>query len=242
MSLKYRTRGFVFKKNERAESDQAFSVFTKDFGRLEITARAVRKITSKLRRDFDIFYLSEVEFIQGKNNKTLTDAVKIKKFNDTVKDLKSLKTICQIADVLDSFIKGQEKDEAIFYLLEETLNNLSANASKIKNQQLLFQYFFWNFLSSQGYKLEANNCAICRAKLNPYNVYFSNKEGGVVCKKCSLLDKNAQKINSDIVKILRLIFSKDWNTISKLKVQPASQKLLESVYESAVMAFCPVHC
>lgn len=246
MSLKYRTRGFVFKKNERAESDQAFSVFTKDFGRLEITARAVRKITSKLRRDFDIFYLSEVEFIQGKNNKTLTDAVKIRKFDDTAKDFKSLKTICQIADVLDNFIKGQEKDETTFYLLEETLNNLSSDASKIKNHQLLFQYFFWNFISLQGYKLEVNNCAVCRAGLNPYNVYFSNKEGGVICGNCAKSKKTCsepcRRINSDTVKILRLIFSRDWNTISKLKVQPASQKLLESVYESAVMAFCPVHC
>ncbi len=242
MTLKYRTKGFVFKKSERAESDQSFSVFTKDFGRLEITARAVRKITSKLRADIDIFNLSEIEFIQGKNNKTLTDASKIKKFNDIAGNFKSLKILFQISDVLDNFVKGQEKDETSFCLLEEVLDILSSLALKNKNHQLLFQCFFWNFLSSQGYKLEVNSCAACRDKLDPHNVYFSNKEGGAVCKKCSELDKDAKKINSDIVKILRLIFSKNWDVISKLKIQPVSQKLLEEVSESAKMAFCPTHC
>ena len=85
MAVHYRTQGFIFKKDERAESDQILSVFTKDFGRLELKAKAIRKIASKLRPDIDMFYLSEIEFIQGKNNKTLTDATKIEKFDDIAK-------------------------------------------------------------------------------------------------------------------------------------------------------------
>ncbi|MGA2418106.1 MAG: DNA repair protein RecO [Candidatus Staskawiczbacteria bacterium] len=290
MTLKYRTNGFVFKKDERAESDQVFSVFTKDFGRLELKARAIRKITSKLRHDFDIFYLSEIEFIQGKNQKTLTDAVKIKKFDDVILDSQKLKAANQIADILDDFIKGQEKDEATFDLLNELFDNLTDRTLKIKNYCLAFQYFFWNFVSLQGYKLEVENCAICKSKLNQYSVYnfcpagqpvaspqasggnyinpailrrspevtsnlrkiaqesrsdgdfyFSAEDGGIICKNC-LNQGLKQKINSDVVKILRLIFEKDWQTISKLKIEPSSQKLLEDISQNAIHAFCPVHC
>ncbi len=237
MTLKYRTKGFVFKKDDRAESDQTFAVFTENFGRLELKARAIRKITSKLRRDIDIFYLSEIEFIQGKNSKTLTNAVKIEKFDDVIADFQKLKIVNQIADVLDDFIKGQEKDSASFDLLAEIFDKLGDK--HIKNHQLIYQYFFWNFISLQGYRLEVNNCAVCQSKLNPYNIYFSNKEGGIICKKCSGLDKNAKKINSDVAKILRLIFKKDWQTISKLKIEKSSQKLLEDISENAIHAFCP---
>jgi DNA repair protein RecO (recombination protein O) len=235
MTVKYKTKGFVFKKMETLESDQVFSVFTKDFGRLELKAKAIRKITSKLRSGIDIFYLSEVEFIQGKNNKTLTSAEKIKKFDEIILDFQKMKVACQVMELLDSFIKGQEKDEEIFYLLNDFFENLKGN---IKNHQLAFQYFFWNFVSLQGYHLQMQDCSDCREKLVPYDLYFCAKEGGVVCQKCSALG-NKQKINSDVVKVLRLILNKDWQTISKLKIEPSSQKILEDISESALQTFCP---
>jgi DNA repair protein RecO (recombination protein O) len=235
MTTKYKTRAFVFKKNDVNESDRVFSVFTEDFGRLDIHAKAIRKTVSKLRSGVDIFFLSEIEFIQGKNRKTLTDAVKIKKFENITGDLQKLKIVYQIADILDNFIKGQEKDKETFDLLIETFDKLEDGLLKIKNHQLAYQYFLWSFISFQGYKSEVDNCAVCRQKLNPYNIYFSSKEGGIVCKKCSDLDKESKKINSDVVKILRLIFKKDWDTISKLKIEPASQKLLNDISENVII-------
>ena len=80
----------------------------------------------------------------------------------------------------------------------------------------------------------------------PYQVYFSGKEGGIICKNClqkeGYLINCAQKINSDIVKILRIILSKDWQTLSKLKIETSTQKLLSEVSENAIRSFCPTHC
>jgi DNA repair protein RecO (recombination protein O) len=240
MTLKYRTEGFVFKKEERLEADQAFAIFTKDFGRIDINARAIRKTASKLRPNIDLFYLSEIEFIQGRHSKTLTDAIKIKKSINIFEDYKKLKAVCQMADVMDIFLKGQEKDIATFDLLVDVLNKF-----KESNNKFIFHYFFWNFLSLQGYCLQTKNCAHCHNNLNPNNIYFSNKEGGVVCGDCVKIAKDygtCQKINSDVVKILRLILQKDWQILSKLKVEPNSQKLLETISENATRAFCPAHC
>ena len=87
MFIHYRSEGLIFKKEDRGDADQLFTVFTKEFGKLEISAKAIRKISSKLRSGAEIFYLSEIEFIQGKAQKTLTDAVLIEKFTDLKKDL-----------------------------------------------------------------------------------------------------------------------------------------------------------
>lgn len=232
MTLKYKTKGFIFKKNDINESDRIFSVFTEDYGRLEIRGKAIRKINSKLRAGIDIFYISDIEFIQGKNYKTLTDACAIKKFKNVVCDFK---TVNQISETLDKFIKGQEKDEKIFSLLSEIFEKISDT----KKQDLIYYYFLWNFLSLQGYWSNSKNCISCQQKLNPYAVYFSGKEGGVICKKCLDKDNFAQKINSDIVKILRIILLKDWQTISKLKIESYSQKLLSEVSQNAINSFCP---
>jgi len=246
MTIKHRTRAFIFKKKERAEADQIFSVFTEDFGKLDIVARAIRKTTSKLRAGIDVFYLSEIEFIQGRNNKTLTDAVKIKKFSNINNDINKFESAHRVADTLEGFIKGNEKDKKTFELISEFFANLDFGVRKNKNYQLEFHYFFWNFAAIQGYKLEIEKCAACRGKISPYDIYFSAKAGGVICSNCfQIMESGSErclKINQDIVKVLRLIFSKNWNIISRLKVDEPFQDLLSKIYENSILSFYPQHC
>lgn len=232
MTTRYKTRAFVFKKNDVNESDRSFSVFTDDFGRLDIYAKAIRKNISKLRSGIDIFFLSEIEFIQGKNKKTLTDAVVIEKFDNVAKDLEKFKTASRISGILDNFIKGEEKDGGIFNLLGEALRKLNEDNLNVNKCALVYIYFLWNALSVLGYRPEVQKCNACQQKLNPYNIYFSDKLGGVICNKCLGQDTLARKINSDIVKVLRLIFIRDWQVISRLKVESYSQKMLTEISEN----------
>ncbi|OGZ91846.1 MAG: DNA repair protein RecO, partial [Candidatus Staskawiczbacteria bacterium RIFOXYD2_FULL_37_10] len=115
----------------------------------------------------------------------------------------------------------------IWEFLIDVFGKLNNPQLSINNKQLILCYFIWNFFAVLGYKPEISKCAVCQGKLNPYNIYFSNKEGGVICKKCLYADKEAEKINSDVVKILRLILKKDWQVVSKLKIEPASQNLFD---------------
>jgi len=242
MTTRYKTKAFIFKKNDRNEADRLFSTFTNDFGRVDIFAKAIRKGASKLRGGIDIFFISEIEFIQGKNKKTLTDAVVIKKFDNIFQDAEKFKIANRISEVLDNFIRGEERDENLFNLLYEVFDKLNSEKLNKKNNVFVYYYFLWNALSLLGYHQEVKKCTNCEEKLIPHDIHFSNKEGGVICKGCLCKDMSAQKINSDVVKILRIILAKDWTTLSKLKVEESSQKLLESISESVVYTSCPVHC
>ena len=239
MTTKYKTRAFIFKKNDRNESDRMFSVFTDDFGRLDIFAKAIRKITSKLRSGMDTFFMSDIEFIQGKNRKTLTDAIMIEKFNNIFQDTEKFKTSRKIVEILDNFIRGEEKDLHLFDLLNEVFYKLNDCNFKVGKSEIVYYYFLWNMFSLLGYSSEVKVCAGCHNKLVPCDIYFSVKEGGVICKKCFPKDVLAQKISSDIVKILRIILLKDCQTLFKLKIDTSTQKLLTQISENAVLAFCP---
>lgn len=239
MAVHYRTKGFVFDKSERGEADRIFNVFSNDFGRLEIYGKAIRKINSKLKSGIDLFCLSEIEFIEGKNRKTLTDATVSAKFENILNNLNKIKVAGKISDVLNNFIKGQQKDENTFNLLRETFNRLDNAPAENFKPDILYYYFLWNFLAGQGYSPQVSKCACCGLKLNPYGIYFSCMEGGIICKKCLKPGGEAQKINSDIVKILRIILNKDWETASKLKIGPLSKEILKKVSGAAVKNFCP---
>lgn len=231
MNLHVDTTGFVFKKEDILEADRNFSIFTRDLGRVEVLAKAIRKISSKLRYGIEIFCVSEIEFVQGRTKKTLTDTVFKEKFKEVTRVPEKLKVAYGIANVIDRFIKGEEKDERIFDLLVDVFRKLDRLESP-RGYKLAYYYFLWNFFSLQGYKPELSRCAACGGMLNPYNLYFSNREGGIICKGCFAKKDGAQKVSSDVVKLLRLIFKKDWAILSRLKVQENSQKLLEKVSEN----------
>lgn len=124
MAVHYRTKGFVLAKKDLREADQLFSIYTQDFGKINILGRSIRKINSKLRAGINLFYLSEIEFIQGKNYKTLTDAIALQKLGYSENAFK-------ISETLNSLVKEPEKDEKIWNLLTENL--LGIENCKLEN-------------------------------------------------------------------------------------------------------------
>jgi len=229
MAVHYRTQAFILKKTDLREADQVFTVFTEHFGKIKVLGRAIRKIKSKLRAGAELFYLSEVEFIQGKNNKTLTDAIAIEKFKNIKQDLEKLEILSQITEILDEFIVGQEKDEQIWELLSEVFE-------KINNYSLIYHYFVWNLLSILGYQIDLYHCINCQKKLIPEKLYF-NSEQGIICSECygSLEDKI--EVSPDIIKILRLFLKKDWNVLLRLKIQDFHKKGLENVSKNYLLHY-----
>ena len=202
MAVHYRTQGFFIKKTDRGEDSRLFTVYTKNFGKLKIFGKAIRKIGSKLKSGTEIFCLSEIEFIQGKNHKTLTDAILLENFSVIRKDLKGLKIIRQITEALNDFISKEEKDGEIWCLLSEVFDKLNDPRFKINYLELVYYYFFWNFVSILGYKPEFHDYTI-----------------------------NKAKIDCDIIKILKVILKKDWPILARLKITPYHQKLLKIVSE-----------
>src|SRR3989344_5985082 len=168
MALHYKTEALVFRKEERLESDRVFSVFSKDFGRIEIIGKAIRKMSAKLRGNIEIFYLSEVEFIQGQSRKTLTDATVIHYFNESSKNPDKLLLSIALAKVIDHFTRDEQEDLPTFEFITDAFKTLEDEVTLSSHYFLFYYYFLWNFLSLMGYKPSLLHCASCNQKLNPY--------------------------------------------------------------------------
>jgi DNA repair protein RecO (recombination protein O) len=229
MFVHYRTLGFVLKKEDRGEQDQLFTIFTKDFGKLKVLGRAIRKIKSKLRASIQPFYLAEVEFIQGKSYKILTDAVRIERFKKIEKDLDKLKIAIEISEISDRLIKGEERDKKIGNLILEAFKRLN----KYPSQQgfIVFHYFLWNFFSTLGYCPEIEKCIFCQKKLLPKNLYFSHEHGGTICGNCFKKTKENKKISPEAIKLLRILLKKNWKILSKLKIKEERKVEMEEISE-----------
>ena len=221
MSVYYRTTGFMLSKYDVREADQIFNIYTKDFGSLKVLAKSIRKIKSKLRPGIETFYLSEIEFIQGRVYKTLTDVREI---------------VYQIRELTESLIYKQEKDEEIFNLLNETfnrLNNCKLNpADNERDLKIYYYYFLWNLLAILGYKIDFYNCFFCQKKLLPEKLYFSPACSGITCSQCIEKIKESQNISPEVIKILRIFLKRDWITLLKLRITESYQRSLKSISQN----------
>ncbi len=227
----YRTKGIVLSKSDSGEADQIFILYTQDFGKIEVVGRAIRKITSKLRVGIDIFYFTEIEFIQGKNRKTLTDAIAINKFLKIRKNSEILASISQITEAVSRLIPAEKKDEAIWNLLFETINKINDLSLKIENCKLkiILNYFLWNFFSLLGYSPELYSCPICAKKLLPETFFLSPQHGGVVCWQCCNFP--AVEITVDTIKLIRFFLKEPMEKIERLNIREKDLQDLDKAFK-----------
>jgi DNA repair protein RecO (recombination protein O) len=162
MTVHYKTRGFVFKKEDRLDADRVFSLFTHDFGRLDVFGKAIRKINSKLKGGIEIFCVSDIEFIQGKTKKTLTDAVTLQRFKRVEENPESYRLACGMMQLVDRLVREQQKDEKLIALLLEIMDMVNSNPPR----QLMYYYFFWKLMEVLGHaSAAASYDTICAMSL-----------------------------------------------------------------------------
>jgi DNA repair protein RecO (recombination protein O) len=236
MAIHYRTLGFIIKKENFKEADQLFTVYTQNVGKIKILGKAIRKIDAKLKGNFQLFNLIGLEFIQGRNHKTLINASVVKEFAQIKKDLKKMKAAYQTAEVLDGLVKGEENEKKIWELLKETLIRLNNSNLSLNSLRLLYYYFFWNLVAILGYEPQVYNCVSCHKKLKPIKLFFIPETGGIICADCFKENQNQESIliGIEATKVIRLILKKDWATLLKLKI---TKDNLTNLKEASAMFF-----
>jgi len=219
MFSRYRTQCFFLNEQNRGESDKIFSVYTELFGKISVFAKSIRKKESKLLFNSSCFSLNTIEFIEGKKYRTLTDVQVVKKY-DSAKNLFSRTLVNQCFNDISCLIKDEEKDENIWHLIIEFLNQLE------KSQELsVYFHFIWKLFFWLGYSPKMDSCVLCSNKKDLD--FFSLTEGGLVGRCCS---NNGILISSEAKELIQLFSQKNFNQVeisNEQEIKQLSQKYLE---------------
>lgn len=123
----YLTEGIILKKKDFGEADRLFWIYTEKFGMIMASAKGVRLEKSKLRGNLDVFTFGEFAVISSKDFWRLVDAREM--FQPKLNH--SLKVFAKAASLLIRMIKGEEKNEELWVLLEDLFLRLfGENISK----------------------------------------------------------------------------------------------------------------
>ena len=60
MFLRYKTQGIIIKRTNLGEFDRLLTVYTKDFGKILIRGKSIRKNQAKLKGHLELFFINSI--------------------------------------------------------------------------------------------------------------------------------------------------------------------------------------
>lgn len=217
MSAYYKTTGIILNSKDVGEHDRIITCFTQDYGRVDLRAKAVRKMTSKLRAGLQPFCLSYLEFVEGRHGYIATEAMCRECFWENSSP-DSIMVLNALRDFFLHFVRGHQKDARLWDFLNSFLREFIQKPDASLNPLFNVEYARWNIIALCGYGPELRRCVVCRNFVDPFHeIFFSKSEGGLVCQRCrEAVLGEVRQIAPETVKILRLILAQKQDTLKRL--------------------------
>ncbi|MDP2934235.1 MAG: DNA repair protein RecO [bacterium] len=143
-----KTKAIILKSADSNEVDRLLTVYSEKLGKINISAKGVKKLESKLRYSIEPITYTQMILVEGKNFLILKDSVILEQFLKTKKNPEKIKIAQKLAELIDEAIIGEEKDENIWKLAlfmfksieEDKISTKSAIADFQKNLIKLLGY------------------------------------------------------------------------------------------------------
>ncbi|MBI4339919.1 MAG: DNA repair protein RecO [Chloroflexi bacterium] len=218
----YTTEAIVLRASPMGEADRLLTLLTPAYGKLQATARGVRKTTSKLGGHLDLLTRSSLTLSHGQSLDTVTSAEALETFQALKSSLPTLSKAIYLAELADAFHPLESPGPAAYALLLEALRALETPA----DAALDLRYCELHFLGSAGFLPELGSCTQCQETLLPGHHYLSPAGGGVLCPACKASYADSAPISVDALKVLRYLSMNSLATALRVKVrQPLHREL-----------------
>ncbi|MEO0185372.1 MAG: DNA repair protein RecO [candidate division WOR-3 bacterium] len=224
-----KTRGIILRTHPFKESSLFCSVFSKDFGKLRLLAKGVRRPKSKICGTLEPFNHSEIIFYKRefKDVYTLSDALIIDDFSD-IRHSTIKFTACEaICEFIDKIHVLEEPNPALYNLTLSFFQKLSKSSEEIATLWTLAMLF--RMLKFAGLDPHMQDCVRCHNPVYDNPVFnFSISAGGLVC--ADHFDESVIILERDAIEVIlnakKNLFPPENN--------PRLCPLLKKVFESYV--------
>lgn len=120
----YKTEGIIIKRRNFGEADRILTVFTKRFGKIQVKAVGVRRITSRRSPHVELLNLSVLTLHKGKSLPILTEAQTIEDFSSIKDNLTKVGFAYHLCELVDGLCPENQENRRAFFLLEDVLDRL----------------------------------------------------------------------------------------------------------------------
>jgi DNA repair protein RecO (recombination protein O) len=170
----YLQPAFILQHRKYRETSLIIDVLTRDFGRISLLAKGVRKAKSKTAGLLQPFIPLAISYIGKGELKTLTDVEVVQPFPE----LKGLGLYCgfYINELVGYLLHKYDPHPEVFAYYQECLSRLP-DASKIETTLRIFEL---DLMDNIGYGLQLQQDVSNKKPINPSKKYIFNIEQGPI--------------------------------------------------------------
>ena len=226
----YDTEAIILRTTPLGEADRLLTLFTSELGKLRVTARGVRKPTSKLGGHLEPLTRSSLTLARGQSLDTVTSADAREVFPSVKNDLGRLSRAIYVAELVDAFNPLEAPNPPVYTLFLEGLRMLGTDA----DTDLVLRYFELQSLGHAGFLPELRWCTECHGQIIPREHYFSPAASGVLCPACRTSHSDAASISVEALKVLRFLSTAAMPLAVLVRVKSPLHRELATLMDSSL--------
>ena len=226
----YKTDGLVLRAYRMRDADRLVTVLTPSLGKLKLTVRGARRLTSKLGGHLDVLNRTHLAIAIGHTFDVVTGAESVESFAGVKADLSRLAEALYLMELADLLLPEADPHPTAYRLLLDALRALEAGrspASVARHTEL-------GLLGDAGYMPELRSCVMCRREIEPEHHRFATAMGGVVCDDCPAPSSALLSLSVDSLKVLRHFAERSVAEASQVALSVTVHDELESVLGASV--------
>jgi DNA repair protein RecO (recombination protein O) len=161
----YVVEGIVLKRRSSGEADRILTIFTKQYGKLRVSAKGIRRIASRRAGHLEIFNHVILTLHQGHAIDIVTEAQCVFRSGDFSLDAANIGYAYCLCELVDQFMPEKQEHRNVFILLRDSLLHLHQSRSNADSQQVLTN-FIHHLLWILGYL--PHDKTLIHERMKPY--------------------------------------------------------------------------
>lgn len=215
----YRTQAIILRRQNLGEADRILTLYTRDYGKIRVVAKGVRKPRSRKVGHVELFTLVDALIARGRSLDILSQVESVEVFQALRRDLVRATYAAHFVELVDAFTEEADENRALFGLLKDGLDWLCTTRDLRRSARA----YELRLLGLAGYRPELFRCVRCGDPIKPQAQFYSLFDGGVICPRCGRDLPRARNISLNALKVLRYLQTRPFEVIEQLALSSGVQ-------------------
>ena len=220
----FMVEGVILNTVDFGDANRVVTLYTKEFGKLEVNAYGCRRARSPISGAIQMFNKIRAEIKKGAQVDSIRDADVLNFYPNLTADIERLSYAAIFFEIVNKMMLPKIVDDRVYNLIENSLPALN-----VKNPQVAALISIAQFLEVSGFQLNYKNCVRC-GKIITGNASMSLADGGAICESCSHGAVKGFAYSENLRLTFGTLINFDWQAEEKINFSArqinAAQKIL----------------
>lgn len=218
--------GIVIKTQDYGETHKIVTIFSKKIGKLSALARGAKKTKSRMAAVTQPFIHGEFLIYLNTGLSTIQQGEVINSNRAVREDIMKTAFTAFIVELTDKLLEPNEPE----YYIYEQLTKTIAWIAEHDDAEIPIMMYELKLYKKGGFAPTVDKCVHCSRTDNL--ISFSIAEGGLLCNRCTTIDRYAIPLPKSIAKLLRIFLEVGLEQVGTITIKEENKQLLRKLLDA----------